>query len=80
MYGKNAFSTKQGKVVVKNKDIFNLLSLEIPAFMDKRSDLMVMVGAQLSERPEVFRYMDADSIQITLTSEGYDSSVWGGRI
>lgn len=78
MYGKNAFSTKQGKIVVKNKDAFNLLSQEIPALMDKRSDLNVIVTSGTNRAPEVFRYMDESSIRIELTSEGYESSVWGG--
>lgn len=78
MYGKNAFSTKQGKIVVKNKDVFNLLSQEVPALMDKRSDLNVTVTVGGNRTPEIFRYMDANSIHINLTSEGYESSVWGG--
>lgn len=77
-YGKNAFSTKQGKIVVKNKDIFNLLSQEIPALMDARSDLNVSVSMSSRGNPEMFRYMDTSSISINLTSDGYESSVWGG--
>lgn len=78
-YGKNAFSTKQGKIVVKNKDIFSLLSKEIPAFADSRSDLNVSVSVSSKQLPELYRYMDSDSIHVNLTSSGYDTSVWGGR-
>ncbi|WAL56603.1 hypothetical protein [Avibacterium paragallinarum] len=78
-YGKNAFSTKQGKVVVKNKEVFSLIEQAIPALADKRSDLNVSISNGVNSAPEVFRYLDKESITINLTSNGYESSVWGGK-
>lgn len=77
-YGKNAYSTKQGKVVVKHKEISDLLKQKIPALADQRGDFHVSVQSFTNTRPEAFHYMDAQSISVNLNYANYESNVWGG--
>lgn len=78
-YGRNAYSVKQGKVVIKHKDISDLLRNNVPAFADTRGDIFVNVSKPQSSLPEVYRYVDENSIQLNLSFDDYDNNiVWGG--
>lgn len=77
-YGQNAYSTKQGKVVVKNKEVSDLLQDKVAAIGDSRGDFKVNVAELTNRNPEVFRYADNDSIVVNLTYDNYESNVWGG--
>lgn len=77
-YGQNSFSTKQGKVIVKNKEISDLLRQKVAAIADSRGDFDVTVGALRNGAPEVFRYADNASITVNLSFDNYENNVWGG--
>lgn len=77
-YGKNAYAAKQGKVVVKNKEISELLKAKVPALADVRGDFFVNVATPRNANPEVFRFMDNQSITVNLNFDNYESNVWGG--
>lgn len=78
VYGKNSYTVKQGKVMVKNKDVADLIEAKIPAIADIRGDFKIDVAEPVNNNPEVFRYMDENSIDVILNYENYDNNTWSG--
>lgn len=77
-YGKGKIRTQ--KTYIKHRDVFELLTSHIQALQDSKSDLKVSVSNQREMLPETFKFVDENSINIQLTSEGYDVSMWGGTL
>lgn len=78
-YGQNSTLTKQGLTRVKHKDIHELLIREVQAIADQRADLNVSVRQITNTAPEVYRYVDTQSITVNLTYDGYEDNLWGRR-
>lgn len=77
-YGKNAFAAKQGKIEVKHKGIADLIRSSVQAISDQNGDFYVSVSPFVNRNPEVFRYMDENSIQVIINTESYQNTQWHG--
>lgn len=77
-YGKNAFIVKQGRIVIKNKRVAEILRQKVQAISDVQGDYWIELEDVTSRNPETFTYMDDSSIQITLNYNQYESDIWGG--
>lgn len=76
-FGKEAFSSRQGRVSIKNKDIADLIRQNVQAISDVRGDFFVQLADTSSSVPEKFSYISEDSIDIKLDYNSYDNDVWG---
>lgn len=76
-FGKNAFVAKQGKVVVKNKTVADLLRQDVQAIADAQGDFFVQLTTPETRNPETFSYMTNDTISVTLNYNAYESDIWG---
>lgn len=76
-YGKEAAASRRGNLNPLNREIIDALTEAIPALTDGNADLKVTVDSELV-RPELWRYVDKDSLDVTVETANMTRNTWGG--
>ena len=78
-YGKEAAAAKRGQMKPLYRQIYALLREKVSALSDGQADLTVSISgySDASVRPELWRYVDADSLTVTVETANILVPAWG---
>lgn len=76
-YGQDTAVSKRGLLDIRHKDINKLLSDNILALKDYRSDVIVQVTRNTALKPEYWQYVDEHSMSITVNAVLVADDAWG---
>jgi hypothetical protein len=77
-FGESAVSSKHGSNTPLYQQIYSLLKLKIPALSSGRADMQVSITDPVGGfRPELWRYADANSLNITVNTANVTVPSWG---
>ena len=78
-YGQDQPGSKRSASKPLYKRVYALLKDKIAALADANADIKVTIAAPVGDyRPELWRYVSADSLTVTVTSENVLPPSWGG--
>ena len=80
-YGKESAASRRGMSNPLYRDVYSLLTSKIPALTDGEADLTLSVldySDPMSVRPELWRYVDEESLTVTVTTRNIVRNTWGG--
>ena len=79
-YGKASTAARRGQLRPLYRDIYALLKQKIVALSDGDADLQVSIidDGDSAVRPELWRYVDAESLSVTVTASNAVTHSWGG--
>ena len=79
-YGKDAAGSRKGNQTPLYRQVYQLLREKIPALTDGEADLQVSIPAAetTSVRPETWRYVDDDSLEVSVKQTNVIVHAWGG--
>ena len=77
-FGVDSASSKRGQFRVLYRRVYNALRQSIPALSDGEADLTVTIqNGDESTRPELWRYVDRESLSVTVKTDNITTPSWG---
>lgn len=79
-YGKDSEAARHGQQRPLYREVYALLKEQVPALSDGNADLTVVIGGSedYSVRPELWRFVAEDSLQVTVDTTNIVQHTWGG--
>ena len=80
-FGQESAPAKRGQFRVLYRRVYNFLREKIPALSDGEADLQVNIDnvakSSAIDRPELWRFVDRDSINVTVETDNITTPSWG---
>lgn len=78
-FGESAPQSRRGQAAPLYQQIYQLLRDEVPALSVGRADLRVFIDESATDnRPELWRYVSAESLQVAVVTGNVVTPYWGG--
>ena len=80
-FGEQADQSRRGNNVPLYQQVYELLKRRVTALSVGRADLRVAIGeAELSARPELWRYVSPDSLEVNVRTSNVSTPFWGAGL
>lgn len=77
-FGEQADQSRRGNSTPLYQQIYQILRQRVPALSVGRADLRVEMGSEISDsRPELWRYVSADSLEVAVSAGNVTVPYWG---